>query len=215
MSAAPPPPFGSRSPADAGEDRKTQAARTSPACGGGGPRSGGGGAGLATAGLVALLILAAQAATAAPLAAHAVPGLTEPAVRAFVARQEAAWNARDAPGFAATFTADAVFVDQSRNPGGGVTPNGSSTRAQAIAQARRFFAAAPFHEDAVIDRIEIAADRRAARVVSHAVATVEPKGRPARRFCASTEQSLVLAGGRILSKGQVQTEVPCRRGPAA
>jgi uncharacterized protein (TIGR02246 family) len=203
VSAAPPPPFGSPSPADAGEVRKTQAARTSPACGGGGPRSGGGGVGRATAGLAALLILASPA--------IAARGLAEPAIRDFVARQEAAWNARDVAGFAATFTPDAVFVDQSRNPGGGVTPNGSSTRAQAMAQARRFFAAAPFHEGALIDRIEIAADGRTARVVSHAVATVEPKGRPARRFCASTEQSLVLTAGRILSKGQVQTDVPCRR----
>lgn len=156
--------------------------------------------------LIFALLAVAGAAQAAP-----APGLTEPAVRAFVARQEAAWNARDAVGFAATFTADAVFVDQSRNPGGGVTPNGSSTRAQAIAQAKRFFAAAPFHEEAAIDRIEIAADGRTARVVSHAVATVEAKGRPARRFCASTEQSLVLAAGRLLSKGQVQTDIPCRR----
>jgi uncharacterized protein (TIGR02246 family) len=154
--------------------------------------------------LAVLLILAGPAAAAAP-------GLTEPAVRAFITHQEAAWNARDATGFAATFTLDAVFVDQSQNPGGGVTPNGSSTRTQAMVQAKRFFAAAPFHEDAAIDRIEIAADGRTARVISHAVSVVEPKGRPKRRFCASTEQSLVLSAGRILSKGQVQTDIPCRR----
>jgi hypothetical protein len=80
-----------------------------------------------------------------------------------------------------------------------------------MVQAKRFFAAAPFHEAATVDRIEIAADGRTARVVSHAVSSVQQQGPSVRRFCASTEQTLVLAAGRILSKGQVQTNIPCHR----
>lgn len=137
--------------------------------------------------------------------------LTERTVRAFVARQEAAWTGRDAGAFAATFTADAVFVDQARNSNGGITSNGSSPLPETIARARRFFARSKFSETSVVDRVEIAADGRSARVFGHAVSHVETTGRPARTLCAQTEQTLVLVAGRILSKGQTDTDVRCAR----
>ncbi|MGZ3374962.1 MAG: hypothetical protein ACXU8S_00020 [Phenylobacterium sp.] len=143
--------------------------------------------------------------------ATADPRLTEPAIRAFLTRQEAAWTGKDARAFAATFTPDAVFVDQARNSNGGVTANGSSPLPQAIAQARRFFATAKFTETAAVDRVEIAPDGRSARVFSHQSSRVETPGRPARRLCAETQQTLVLLKGRILSKGQTDTDVRCPR----
>lgn len=149
----------------------------------------------------------ALAALAAPAAAET--RLTEPAIRAFVARQEAAWNGRDAQAFAATFTPDAVFVDQARNSNGGVTSNGSSTLAQAIAQARRFFTRSTFRETATIDRVEVAPDGRSARVLGHETTRIETPGRPSRTLCAETEQTVILARGRILSRGQTDTGVRC------
>lgn len=153
------------------------------------------------------LVLAAVASAAT--AAVAEPRLTEPAVRAFVARQEAAWNRRDAKAFAATFTPDAVFVDQARNSNGGVTSNGSSSLAQAMAQVRRFFARSTFHETAAVDRVEIAADGRSARVLGRETTRVETPGRPPRTLCAETEQTVILAHGRLLSRGQTDTGVRC------
>jgi hypothetical protein len=158
---------------------------------------------------VAVLVLAAAASGQAGAAG---PRLTEPAVRAFVARQEAAWNARDLGGFEATFTADAVFVDQARNSSGGVTANGSSTLAQAIAQAKRFFAKARFRETSVVDAVAISVDGRSALVTGHEVSQIEATAaRPARRLCAETRQTVVLVRGRILSKGQTDTDVRCPR----
>lgn len=146
------------------------------------------------------------------VAAAAEARLTEAAVRAFVERQEAAWNARDVRAFAATFTADAVFVDQARNSNGGVTSNGSSTLAQATAQAKRFFAKSHFQATGVVDSVTIAPDGRSARVVGHEVTRIEATGqRPAHALCAQTAQTLVLTGGRILSKGQTDTDVRCPR----
>jgi uncharacterized protein (TIGR02246 family) len=156
----------------------------------------------------ALLLVMAVAAPATITNAEA--RLTEPAVRAFVARQEAAWNGRDARAFAATFTPDAVFVPQARNSHGGVTSNGSSTACEAVAQARRFFARSKFRQTSTIDRIEIAADGGTARVFGRERTRIETVGHPARTFCAETAQTLVLSKGRILSRGQAETDVRCQ-----
>jgi uncharacterized protein (TIGR02246 family) len=153
------------------------------------------------AGLMALLVLAAPA--------MAGPVLTDAAVRAFVARQEAAWNAGDARAFAATFTPDAMFVDQARNSNGGVTANGSSTLAQTTAQARRFFAKSRVRETTTLDQVEIAQDGASAQVLGHQVSRIETAGSPPRILCAETRQTVVLARGRILSKGQTDTDVRC------
>ena len=149
------------------------------------------------------LLLAAGAAQAADAR------LTEPAIRAFVAHQEAAWNRKDAHAFAATFTPDAVFIAQARDSHGGVTPNGRSTLQQATAQARRFFAKTRFQATVTVDRIAVAPDGRSAQVAGREVTRIETPGGPPRTFCAETEQTLVLAKGRILSRGQTDTDVRC------
>ncbi len=155
-------------------------------------------------GLVLLAVLlsagAAQAAGAR---------LTEPAVRAFLTRQEAAWNNKDAPAFAATFTPDARFVAQARDSHGGVTSNGSSTLPQATAQARRFFAKSRFRESGVVESIVIAPDGRSAQVAMLTATRVETPGHAPRNFCADTRQTLVLVGGQVRSRGQIETDTRC------
>jgi uncharacterized protein (TIGR02246 family) len=157
--------------------------------------------GLLAASLV--FALAANAQAAAPAR------LSEAAIRAFVAKQEAAWNARDARAWAAFFTPDARFVDQSRGSDNSLVPNGQSTLTEAAAQAERFFAKAPFHETAEVVRVEIAADGRSARVFGRETTRIDEPGRPSRTFCAETEQTLTLAAGRFLSRGQTDTAVRC------
>ncbi|MEO8113290.1 MAG: hypothetical protein ABI655_02840 [Phenylobacterium sp.] len=148
--------------------------------------------------LVAVL-LAAGSATAAPR-------LTEAQARAFVARQDAAWNGRDAAAYFATFLPSAVFVAQARSNQGGVVPYGRSTLPEARAQAQRVFARGPFHQASTVDRVEISPDGLAARLLGHQVSTTA-----GRTACAEIEQRLVLARGRMLSTGQTETAVRCRR----
>jgi len=153
--------------------------------------------------VLAAALFAVGAAQAAP------PRLTEAAVQAFVARQEAAWNRKDAAGFAATFAPDAVFIDQARDSHGGITQNGRSTLAQAVAQARRYFAKHRFTEVSVVDRVVIAPDGRAAQVFGHETARVETPGQAPRTLCAETAETVVLVGGRLVSRGQTDTDVRC------
>ena len=148
---------------------------------------------------------------AAGLAQAAEPSLTEQAARAFVARQEAAWNARDVTAFFATFAPDAVFVDQARDSHGGITANGRSTLLQARLQARRFVTKNRFSETSTVDRVVIAPDGRSARVLGHERSRIENAGQPPRTLCAETDQTLVLAQGRLLSRGQTDTDVRCPR----
>lgn len=133
-------------------------------------------------------------------------GLTDTSARGFIARQDAVWNARDAHAFAATFTPDALFVDQAIGSDGKLVANGHSTLAQATAQSRRFFAKTRFRETVAVDRVVIAADARTAHVFAHTTTRLES---PARTYCARTEQTLVLAHGRILSQGQTDTDIRC------
>lgn len=151
------------------------------------------------------LVLVAGAAQAAEAR------LTEPAVRAFVAHQEAVWNGKDPRAFAATFTPDAVFVAQARDSHGGVTSNGSSTLQQAMAQARRFFAKSTFHETGVVESVAIAPDGRSAEVTTRTVTRMETPGRTPRTLCADTRQTVVLVSGQIRSHGQVETDTRCPR----
>lgn len=156
---------------------------------------------------LALLLLAA--ALIAPTA-EAAPRLTEAQARAFAQKQETAWNARDLDGYFALFTKDAVFVDQTRDiKNGGMIPYGRSGVAQARAQAAKFLAGATSTERGVVDKVEIAADGRSAKLTGQEVSTVQSKGRT-RRACADTEQTLVLVGGQIRSKGQTDTITRCR-----
>jgi uncharacterized protein (TIGR02246 family) len=156
-----------------------------------------------------LLALLLAAALIAP-PAHAAPRLTEAQARAFAQNQEAAWNARDLDGYFALFTRDAMFIDQTRDiKNGGMIPYGRSGLAQAKAQAAKFLAGATSKERGVVDKVEIAADGRSARLIGREVTTIQSKGRT-RRACADTEQTLVLVGGEIRSKGQTDTITRCR-----
>jgi hypothetical protein len=146
----------------------------------------------------------------APCIAHAAPArLSEAAVRAFVARQEAAWNAGDAAGFFALAAPDASYTDQARAKDGRVVPYGTSTLAQARAQARLTFAKSRIREVATIRRMQIAPDGRSARIEGHEDAWLTSPGRT-RHICAETLQTVVLTPGGIRSKGQTDTLTPCR-----
>ena len=153
-------------------------------------------------------LLLAAALIAPP--ALAAPRLTEAQARAFAQKQEAAWNARDLDGYFALFTKDAVFIDQTRDiKNGGMIPYGRSGVAQARAQATKFLAGATSSERGVIDKVEIARDGASAKLIGREVTTIQSKGRT-RRACADTEQTLVLVGGQIRSKGQTDTITRCR-----
>lgn len=139
------------------------------------------------------------------LAALAAPAfaasLTDASVRRFLAEQEQAWNARRLDAYFARFTPDAVFVDQTRTPKE-VIVYGRSSLAEARAVARK--ATSTSTERGTVRRIAIAADGRSAKVTGYEVTTIVSAGRT-RKVCAETEQTLVLQGGRILSKGQTDS----------
>ena len=59
--------------------------------------------------------------------------MTDAAVRAFAARQEAAWNARDLRAFSASFLPDARFIEQARASDNQIVQTGVADLAQAIA----------------------------------------------------------------------------------
>jgi hypothetical protein len=146
----------------------------------------------------------------APCIAQAAPArLTEADLRAFVARQEKAWNAGDVAGFFALATPDASYTDQGRAKDGRVVPYGTSTLAQARAQATRTFAKSRIREVATIRAVQIAPDGRSARIEGHEDAVLTSPGRT-RRICADTLQTVVLTRADIRSKGQTDTLIACR-----
>ncbi|CAN7541783.1 hypothetical protein LJR225_003916 [Phenylobacterium sp. LjRoot225] len=154
----------------------------------------------------ALLLVAATLAAAPARAA----GLSEAQVRAFFAQQERAWNAGALEAYFTAFQPDAVFTDQYRTPAGEVVSYGSSSLAAARAQARKFRAASKVSETGEIARITLGADGRTAQVVSREVSRIQgPKG--LRVTCAERRQELVLAAGRLRSKGQTDTFTRCSR----
>jgi len=137
--------------------------------------------------------------------------ITEADIRAFVARQEQAWNAGDLDRYFAGFTPDARFTDQAYVGDKPPVPYGTSTLAQARAQARRAAARGRTREAGEVRRIEIAADGASARVTSRVGSAVAADGK-VRRLCASRVQTLTLAAGRLRSAGQTDTYVRCRGG---
>jgi len=138
--------------------------------------------------------------------ANAQAALTDAAVRAFVTRQEEAWNAGALDRFFGGFTPEARFTDQAYVGDKTPVPYGTSTLAQARAQSRRTKATS--HETGRIVSVRIAADGRSAQVVTRIEATIRSDCK-ARRLCASRGQALVLRGGRILSTGQTDTFFKC------
>jgi hypothetical protein len=139
--------------------------------------------------------------------ALAQPRIGEPQVRAFVARQERAWNAGDLAAWSAAFTPDARFTDQAYVGDKPPVPYGTSTLAEARAQAQRTRGRS--REAGEVMRVEIAPDGRSAHVVSRVGSTVTSAGR-VRRLCASRIQTLVLAGRGLRSRGQTDTYIRCR-----
>lgn len=154
-----------------------------------------------------LVLLAAVVACELARAAPRPAALTEPAVRDFMTRQEAAWNARDGRTYFGFFTPGATFVEEARTNTGGVVRYGSSTLAQARRQAARFFAGARAQDLTIVTRIEIAPDGRSARVFARKVTTAAGG---ARSRCAETAQVLTATSGRILSQGETSTAIRCR-----
>ncbi|MBX3485007.1 hypothetical protein [Phenylobacterium sp.] len=151
------------------------------------------------------LVLAALIATSAA-AQPRVAGapVTEEAARAFVAKQEQAWNARKLDAWFAAFTPDATFTDQAYNGGKPPVPYGTSTLKEARALIGK---AAPSRETGRVFRIVVAPDGRSAEVTtSVGIRSGE------RRLCASRVQTLVLAGRALKSKGQTDTYIRCRGG---
>jgi hypothetical protein len=139
------------------------------------------------------------------LAAAAPVRLTEPQVRAFVARQSAAWNARDLAGWAATFSPGARFTDQALANSNTIVPYGSSSLKEARAQVRKTFAKGPAGEVLVIDSVTLAPDGRGARVSAHAVS--QSGG---QRVCAQRIETVALTPKGILATAQTDTIVRCR-----
>ena len=134
----------------------------------------------------------------------AAPVLTEAEVRAFVARQERAWNAGDLDAYFAAFAPSAVFVDQARANDNSIVPYGRSTLAEARRQSRRSFAKGGVSETGQVLGVQIAG--ATARVSSYEV--IRAGGRTS---CAERLQTLALQQGRLRSTGQVDTVVRCRR----
>jgi hypothetical protein len=155
---------------------------------------------LTGAALLALVALGASPALAA--------GLSDPEIRAFVAGQQAAWNARAVDRFFGLFTPQATFSDQYRTPDGKIVPYGSSTRTQAQAQTRKFLAKARSTEAGELVRIERSRDGRSVIVLSR-VTSRQETGAKMRTLCAERVQRLSVMGGRIRSAGQSDTFMAC------
>jgi hypothetical protein len=132
--------------------------------------------------------------------------LTDDSVRAFVARQERAWNARDLGAYFAGFTPDARFTDQAYVGDKPPVPYGTSTLPEARTQARKALRGDKPRETGRILRITISADGRSARVESSVASQVR-----ARRLCAGRTQILVLGAGGLRSRGQTDTFIRCPR----
>jgi len=148
--------------------------------------------------------------TAAPALAQAAPArLSEPAVRAFLARQSKAWNAGDLRAYFALFTAKATFTDRGRAKDGRVVPYGESTLAEARRQSRKTLAASKVKETTALRSIAIAPDGESARVEASEVTLITEKGRT-RRICGDRRQTIVATVHGPRSTGQVDTIFECR-----
>jgi len=155
-------------------------------------------------GMRALPLLFALLATPA----LAQPAITDAQVRAFVARQEAAWNAGDLDRYFAGFTPQARFTDQAYVGDKPPVPYGTSTLAEARTQARKALARTRRREAGRVTALRIGADGRSVQVVSNVASTVDSGGK-VRHLCAYRGQALVLRGGRLLSNGQTDTFFKC------
>jgi hypothetical protein len=156
------------------------------------------------------LVLALLALPAAP--ALAAPRITEDAARAFLARQERAWNAGDLETYFAGFIPQARFTDQAYVGDKPPARYGTSTRAEARAQARKALAAGGGSREAGrVLRVTIAPDGQSADVALNVGSLVRSRGH-VRRMCAARTVRLVLRGGALKAGDQTDTYVKCRGG---
>jgi hypothetical protein len=131
--------------------------------------------------------------------------LDEPTVRTYMKSQTEAWVAHDFDRFYGLFSPGAQFVSVRWNGDGTITHE-RRTLDEDRAAAEAYFRLHPgkFTESDAIDRIAIAPDGLSARILGHDTAHIAGTGRP-EVLHASTEQTVVLKNGRILSLGQTDT----------
>ena len=131
--------------------------------------------------------------------------IDEKSARAFVADQETAWNAHDFQKFYGLCAPEAVFVTKHLSVDGRTEWERHNV-AEDWAAASAFFAANPqaFREQDTIDHVDIAADGLSAHVVIQESAELADKHRKVS-YHATTEQTLVLRNGKILSLGESKT----------
>jgi hypothetical protein len=153
--------------------------------------------------LLVLLLLAGPAA--------AQDRLTEADVRAFVARQERAWNAGDTAAYFAGFDPRAVFVDQALSNENTIVPYGRSSLAQARAQVGRVMARSKLSETGQVRRVQLSQNGRAAAVASQITTRIET-GAKARVTCARRLLTVIQVGARLRALAQTDTVVRCPRG---
>jgi hypothetical protein len=153
----------------------------------------------------AIALLAAPAQAQSP---NAAPDQT--AVIAFVARQDRAWNAADLAAYFASFTPTATFTLQARANDNRIVPYGTSTLAEARAQARRFFAKSKGQEASRLLSVSRPSPSGAVRVFTFVASRLETDGQ-VRASCARREQVLEPRGQQLRSRGQVDIVIRCPR----
>jgi hypothetical protein len=156
---------------------------------------------------VAAALLGAGCSTFSPDAWFGPSKLDEQTVRAFAESERNAWIAHDYESYYRHAAPEATYVSVRWNTDGSITREQRSP-GEARKAAELYFTSHPgkFSETDTIDRIEIAADGLSARIVGHAVARIEKPGKD-DILRATTEEKLVLRGGRIYSMGQTDTAV--------
>lgn len=162
----------------------------------------------ASAGIAALFACLFLAATPA----RADTAITDASARAFVARQQEAWNAGALDRFFGAFTPDARFTDQALGNDNKIVPYGVSTVAQARTQARKTLAKAKVRETTAITAISMAPDARSARVTARTNSRIAAAGAPPRQVCAIRVASVALTPFGLRTTGQTDTIVRCRAG---
>lgn len=155
-----------------------------------------------------LVLLAALLLTAG--AAVAQTPVTDAAARAFVASQEAAWNAGDLDAYFSGYTLGATFTDQAYVGDKPPVPYGTSSLTEARKLTAKALARSRSRETTEITRVEIAADGASARVLARVRTTVDGAS-GVRRLCASRVQTLINAGGKLRSRGRTDTFYKCPR----
>lgn len=93
--------------------------------------------------------------------------LTEPSIRAFVARQNELWRRRDFAAFFALAAPEAVSTTERREPGGEIVSERRTVTQSRRSAERVFSTIERFAETTVVDRFDIARDGQRAQVLGH------------------------------------------------